>query len=46
MTFIDSNRFNSADCKPTDWLFVDRVHLTDLGNQKVVEILASGCSVA
>jgi hypothetical protein len=40
ISFVDLNEsFKSV----TDWLFVDRVHLTDIGNSLVAESLSSSC---
>lgn len=37
--FLDMNRLLGKRAARDDWLFVDRAHLTDLGNRRVAEIL-------
>ncbi len=37
--FIDSNKYLKENVKPADWCFIDRLHLTDLGNKYMANLL-------
>tara|TARA_Y100001968_G_C19377119_1_gene728263 strand:- start:291 stop:1349 length:1059 start_codon:yes stop_codon:yes gene_type:complete len=41
ISYFDSNRLFSKYIGPTDWVFVDRVHLTDHGNAKLAQMISS-----
>jgi hypothetical protein len=39
INFIDSNEFLKSVLKKDDWCFIDRSHLTDLGNQYICNLI-------
>lgn len=41
INFIDSNKYFKANIKANDWCFIDRLHLTDLGNKYMANLLKS-----
>ncbi len=41
INFIDSNDFLKSVIKKDDWCFIDRSHLTDLGNQHICNLIKS-----
>jgi len=41
INFIDSNKYFKENIKTNDWCFIDRLHLTDLGNKHMANLLKS-----
>lgn len=43
--FLDLNPLMTAECKPDDWLYVDRAHYTDEGHDLIARLIADGLSL-
>ena len=41
INYYDSNKILKGRLKKDDWIFTDRAHLTDLGNEKVSDMINS-----
>lgn len=41
INFIDSNKYLKENTKDNDWCFIDRSHLTDLGNKYISKLISS-----
>lgn len=45
VTFVDLNPVMAQECKPEDWLYVDRAHFTDAGHDLVARLIAEQLSL-
>mgnify|MGYP003388325548 CR=1 FL=1 len=41
INFVDSNKYLKENVKQNDWCFIDRSHLTDLGNKYIANLIKS-----
>lgn len=41
INYVDSNKVLKGNLTKDDWIFTDRAHLTDLGNEKVSDMISS-----
>lgn len=44
--FVDTNQLLAERVKRIDWLFVDRVHMTDAGYDLAAQVLAAACDLS